>query len=102
LTVGSKQKLALDSGETITGEVTEMRPLGEFATWRAARAVGDHDLNSFLVRIDPVAPPATLRPGMTVSLGAAPQTLRDEGASWWERATESVAGMLRTFRLSGR
>ncbi len=53
LMVGSKQKVALDTGETIEGEVTEMRPLGEFATWRAARAVGDHDLNSFLVRIDP-------------------------------------------------
>ena len=70
LTVGSKQKVMLDTGETIEGEVTEMRPLGEFATWRAARAVGDHDLNSFLVRIDPIAPPPTLQPGMTVSLGA--------------------------------
>jgi HlyD family secretion protein len=100
LTVGSKQKVTLDSGETIEGEVTGMRPLGEFATWRAARAVGDHDLNSFLVRIDPLSPPATLQPGMTVSLRAAPQTVHDAGASWWELATESVSGLLRTFRLS--
>jgi HlyD family secretion protein len=71
LAVGSKQKVMLDTGETIEGVVTEMRPLGEFATWRAARAVGDHDLNSLLVRIDPLAPPATLQPGMTVSLRAA-------------------------------
>ena len=102
LMVGSKQRVALDTGETIEGEVTEMRPLGEFATWRAARAVGDHDLNGFLVRIDPVAPPATLQPGMTVSLRAAPQTVHDNEASWWERATESVTGILRTFRLSGQ
>ncbi len=102
LMVGSKQKVALDTGETIEGEVTEMRPLGEFATWRAARAVGDHDLNSFLVRIDPVAPPATLQPGMTVALRAAPQTVHDDEASWWERATESVTGILRTYRLSGQ
>ncbi len=102
LTVGSKQKVALDTGETIEGEVTEMRPLGEFATWRAARAVGDHDLNSFLVRIDPVSPSATLQPGMTVSLRAAPQTVDDAEASWWERATESMSGILRAFRLSGQ
>ena len=60
LTVGSKQKVMLDTGETIEGQVTELRPLGEFATWRTARAVGDHDLNSFLVRIAPSRPP---RPG---------------------------------------
>jgi HlyD family secretion protein len=102
LTVGSKQRVMLDTGETIEGEVTEMRPLGEFATWRAARAVGDHDLNSFLVRIDPVSPPATLQPGMTVSLGATPQTVNDAEASWRRRATETVSGILRTFRLSGQ
>jgi HlyD family secretion protein len=101
LTVGSKQKVMLDDSETIEAEVTEMRPLGEFATWRAARAVGDHDLNGFLVRIDPVAPPATLQPGMTVSLRAAPQTVHDE-ASWWEGAIERVTGIFRSFRVSGQ
>jgi hypothetical protein len=41
-------------------------PRGEFATWRA---VGDHDLNTFLVRADPVGPAATgLQPGMSVWL----------------------------------
>jgi HlyD family secretion protein len=102
LTVGSKQKVTLDTGEAIEGEVTEMRPLGEFATWRAARAVGDHDLTSFLVRIDAVSAPATLRPGMTVSLQATPQSHHDDEASWWKRAVESVSGFLRTFRLSGQ
>ncbi|MBV9289106.1 MAG: efflux RND transporter periplasmic adaptor subunit [Hyphomicrobiales bacterium] len=99
LTVGSKQKVMLDTGETIEGKVAEMRPLGEFATWRAARAVGDHDLNSFLVRIDPVAPLPTLRPGMTVSLWATPQTDHDDEASWGERTIDSVTDLLRTFRL---
>jgi HlyD family secretion protein len=46
----------------------ELRPLGEFATWRAARAVGDHDLNSFRMRLDPVADAGRLEPGMTVWL----------------------------------
>ena len=35
-------------------KISEMRRLGDFATWRAARAVGDHDLNTFSVRADPV------------------------------------------------
>ena len=45
-----------------------MRRLGDFATWRAARAVGDHDLNTFAVRadhrVDAVA--GKLEPGVTV------------------------------------
>jgi HlyD family secretion protein len=102
LTVGSKQKAALNTGEMVEGQVTEMRPLGEFATWRAARAVGDHDLNSFLVRIDPVAALVTLRPGMTVSLGAPPQAPPGGGVSWWERATAVVAGILQTLRPSAQ
>ena len=55
LTVGSE----VDAQRPTTAgasprSVTELRPLGEFATWRAARAVGDHDLNSFRLRLDPV------------------------------------------------
>jgi len=46
--------------------VTELRPLGEFAVWRAARAVGDHDINSFLLRADPVGEVTGLEPGMSV------------------------------------
>ena len=41
---------------SMPARVTELRPLGEFATWRAARAVGDHDLNSFRLRLDPLRP----------------------------------------------
>jgi len=42
--------------------VTEIIPRGEFATWRAARVVGRHDLNKFLMRVDPALPAAVLRP----------------------------------------
>lgn len=68
LTVGSEVTLATDNGRRITARVTELRPLGEFATWRAARAVGDHDLNSFRLRLDPVGEADGLEPGMTVWL----------------------------------
>lgn len=72
LTVGSDVTLATDAGKRIAARVTELRPLGEFATWRAARAVGDHDLNSFRLRLDPIEASAAavdgLQPGMTVWL----------------------------------
>jgi hypothetical protein len=42
---------------------------GEFATGRAARVVGDHDLSTFLIRADPVSQTSeTLQAGMSVSL----------------------------------
>jgi HlyD family secretion protein len=68
LTVGSEVTLSTSDGRRIAARVTELRPLGEFATWRAARAVGDHDLNSFRLRLDPVGPTDGLEPGMTVWL----------------------------------
>jgi HlyD family secretion protein len=68
LTVGSDVTLSTNDGRPIAARVTELRPLGEFATWQAARAVGDHDLNSFRLRLDPVAPTEGLQPGMTVWL----------------------------------
>ena len=66
LTVGSPVRLLTAKGDRIDAKVTELRPLGEFAVWRAARAVGDHDLNSFLLRADPDEPARSLEPGMTV------------------------------------
>ena len=51
-----------------TAKVTEIMPRGEFATWRAARAVGDHDLNTFQLRVDSDEPTSALQPGMTVWL----------------------------------
>jgi multidrug resistance efflux pump len=66
LTIGETVTLTADNGRRIDCRVTELRPLGEFATWRAARAVGDHDLNSFRLRLDPVSESSGLEPGMTV------------------------------------
>ncbi len=68
LNVGAQTSLTRDDGSKVDVRVTELRPLGEFATWRAARAVGDHDLNSFRLRLDPVAKVEGLEPGMTVWL----------------------------------
>lgn len=69
ITVGSDITLTTDGGGRIAARVTELRPLGEFATWRAARAVGDHDLNSFRLRLDPIdGKDDGLQPGMTVWL----------------------------------
>lgn len=68
LAVGAPVVLTSANGQTISGRVTGLVPLGEFATWRAARAVGDHDLNSFRLRIDPSGPVEGLEPGMTAWL----------------------------------
>lgn len=57
---------ASGGGQPIPAKVTELRRLGDFATWRAARAVGDHDLNTFAVRVEPTGPTDGLEPGMTV------------------------------------
>ncbi|OAF07271.1 HlyD family secretion protein [Bradyrhizobium neotropicale] len=46
--------------------VTELRPLGVFATWQAERVIGDHDRNTLRLRLDPEKSPANLEPGMTV------------------------------------
>jgi multidrug resistance efflux pump len=70
--VGRTVVVTTDNGHRIQTRATELRPLGEFATWRAARAVGDHDLNSLQLRLDPVSPPEGLRPGMTVWLQGRP------------------------------
>ncbi|WOJ88537.1 efflux RND transporter periplasmic adaptor subunit [Methylocapsa polymorpha] len=69
--VGASLTLITARGDRIRAQVTELRPLGEFATWRAARAVGDHDVNSFLVRADPSVETRGLEPGMTVWLDRA-------------------------------
>jgi HlyD family secretion protein len=66
LTMGSPVRLLTSMGDAIAARVTELRPLGEFAVWRAARAVGAHDVNSFLLRADPIGPTPALEPGMTV------------------------------------
>ncbi|WP_211910701.1 HlyD family secretion protein [Tardiphaga alba] len=68
LAIGSKVRAMTARGKQIIGHVAELRPLGEFATWRAARAVGDHDLNSFFVRVEPTILDADVQPGMSIWL----------------------------------
>jgi HlyD family secretion protein len=46
--------------------VTELAPLGVFATWQAERAVGDHDRNTLRLRLDPQGDATAFEPGMTV------------------------------------
>jgi HlyD family secretion protein len=67
LTIGSVVAIRVSGGtQPITAQVTEMRNRGEFATWRAARATGDHDLNTFFVRLDPTVEALRLTAGETV------------------------------------
>jgi HlyD family secretion protein len=70
LRIGSEVGLLRAGGvDRIAARVTEIIPRGEFAVWRAARVVGDHDINMFLLRADPIeTAPAALQPGMTVWL----------------------------------
>ena len=72
LAIGSKIALRTVAGDHFQAKVTELRPLGEFAVWRAARAVGDHDLNNFFLRADPIGPTPKLEPGMTVWIDEQP------------------------------
>jgi HlyD family secretion protein len=67
LTVGTK----VDVGRPGTNDatpaiVTELVPLGPFATWQAERAIGDHDRNTLRMRLDPEGDAIGFEPGMTV------------------------------------
>ena len=67
LTVGATVNVRLSRGLARTPAlVTEIRPLGTFATWQAERAVGDHDRNTLRVRLDLQGNPAGFEPGMSV------------------------------------
>jgi len=67
LTVGTKvDVLRQGARETTPAIVTELLPIGQFATWQAERAVGDHDLNLLRLRIDLVGDQTKFEPGMTV------------------------------------
>jgi multidrug resistance efflux pump len=54
--------------ETMPATVTELRPIGSFATWQAERAVGDHDRNTLRLRLDLQSNSTGFEPGMTVWL----------------------------------
>jgi HlyD family secretion protein len=67
LSIGTKVDVqSQGTREAIPAIVTELTPLGSFATWQAERAVGDHDLNTLHLRIDPTYAQNPLEPGMTV------------------------------------
>jgi HlyD family secretion protein len=69
LTVGSKVGVARPGTRELTpAVVTELMPLGTFATWQAERAIGDHDRATLRLRLDPQGDATGFEPGMTVWL----------------------------------
>jgi HlyD family secretion protein len=69
LTVGATVDVGrAGAGGPMPAVVTELVPLGPFATWQAERAVGDHDRNTLRLRLDPKGDAAAFEPGMTVWL----------------------------------
>jgi len=69
LTVGAKVNVRRSgAAEKTPALVTELRPLGTFATWQAERAVGDHDRNTLRLRLDLQGDPIGFEPGMSVWL----------------------------------
>src|SRR5262245_12275418 len=69
LTVGATVGVGRSgAGGSTPAVVTEMLPLGPFATWQAERAVGDHDRNTLRLRLDPQRDASAFEPGMTVWL----------------------------------
>jgi HlyD family secretion protein len=69
LTVGARVEVTRPGvRETTPAVVTEILPLGPFATWQAERAIGDHDRNTLRLRLDPQGDQRGFEPGMTVWL----------------------------------
>ena len=67
LTIGETVSVMRNGADGATKAViTELQPLGTFATWQAERVIGDHDRNTLRLRLDPEGEPAGLEPGMTV------------------------------------
>jgi HlyD family secretion protein len=66
LTVGEKVDVSRAGAGDFPAIVTELVPLGSFATWQAERAVGDHDRNTLRLRLDPQGDTSAFEPGMTV------------------------------------
>jgi HlyD family secretion protein len=69
LTVGAKvDVMRAGAREATPAVITELVPIGSFATWQAERAVGDHDRSTLRLRLDPQGDSTELEPGMTVWL----------------------------------
>src|SRR5499427_7963952 len=54
------------ASDTTPALVTEILPLGSFATWQAERAVDDHDRSTLRLRLEPQGDVSAFEPGMTV------------------------------------
>ncbi|HPC15614.1 MAG TPA: efflux RND transporter periplasmic adaptor subunit [Candidatus Hydrogenedentes bacterium] len=54
------------NGRAVEWRVDFIKPLGDFATWRATKTAGDFDMKTFEVRARPVSRVEGLRPGMSV------------------------------------
>jgi HlyD family secretion protein len=69
ITVGTTVDVARSgASQTTPAVVTELVPLGSFATWQAARAIGDHDRNTLRLRLDLRGDQPGFEPGATVWL----------------------------------
>jgi HlyD family secretion protein len=69
ITVGSTVDVARSgTSQTTPAVVTELVPLGPFATWQAERAIGDHDRNTLRLRVDLHGDHSEFAPGATVWL----------------------------------
>ena len=67
LTIGKTVSVMGNGADgAIESVITELRPLGSFATWQAERVIGDHDRNTLRLRLDPQGDSTRLEPGMTV------------------------------------
>jgi HlyD family secretion protein len=67
LTIGETASVMRNGADSaIKAVITEVQPLGVFATWQAERVIGDHDRNTLRLRLDPQGEVAGLEPGMTV------------------------------------
>jgi HlyD family secretion protein len=67
LTVGEAVSVRRNGADgAIKAVITDLRPLGTFATWQAERVIGDHDRNTLRLRLDPQEESAGIEPGMTV------------------------------------
>ena len=69
ITIGSAVNVQVAGASALqSGVVTELSPIGQFATWQAERAVGDHDRNTMRLRVELHGDPSQHEPGMTVWL----------------------------------
>jgi HlyD family secretion protein len=67
LTVGETARVMRNGTDAaIKAAITELQPLGTFATWQAERVIGDHDRNTLRLRLDPQGTSDDLEPGMAV------------------------------------